>query len=98
MVAADADHRRVRASVSGRVQGVGYRYFVLNRARALGVRGWVRNEDDGSVSIVADGPAQEVCSLLEFITRGPRSARVDRVATEEVEISESLPEFEVRYL
>ena len=70
----------VRAVVRGRVQGVGFREFVLNRARFLAVSGYVRNLPDGrSLEVVAEGSRPELEQLLEYLREGPRLARVDAV-------------------
>lgn len=73
------DDVRLHAVVRGFVQGVGFRYFVLERVHGTGLRGWVRNRRDGSVECVAEGPRQLVERLLDELRRGPRSARVDDV-------------------
>jgi acylphosphatase len=88
---------RIQLRVTGRVQGVGFRYFVQSRARSFGLRGWVRNEDDGSVLLLAEGETQLLDLLTEAVSRGPRGARVDAVRSEPVIDSEALTEFEVRY-
>jgi acylphosphatase len=73
----------MRAIVRGRVQGVGFRYFVLRRAEALGLRGWVRNLPDGrQVEIEAEGAEEAVESLLAAVRQGPLGARVDEVVVE----------------
>lgn len=72
----------MNAFVSGNVQGVGYRYFVLHRAKALGLRGFVRNHEDGSVEIVAQGPRERLEMLLEELRKGPSAGRVDRARAE----------------
>ena len=70
----------LRAVVRGRVQGVGFREFVLNRARSLAVSGYVRNLPDGrSLEVVAEGSRSELEQLLEYLREGPRLARVDAV-------------------
>ena len=71
--------RRVRLLVHGRVQGVGFRYFVRERARALGVRGWVRNVAGGSVELAAAGSDDAVVALEQVVRQGPPGARVDRL-------------------
>lgn len=71
---------RLEAVVRGRVQGVGYRYFVLDEAERLGLRGWVANELDGSVRCVAEGPRPALERLLAQLRAGPPMARVDSVA------------------
>jgi acylphosphatase len=74
------DLARLEATVHGRVQGVGYRYFVVDQASALGLTGWVANEFDGSVRCVAEGPRSDLEQLLEILKEGPISAVVDYVA------------------
>ena len=85
-----------RLVVYGGVQGVGFRYFVRQRARSLGLRGYVLNRPDGSVELEADGPADAVEELIRTVRNGPPAARVERVVFVEPE-GEELPEpFEIR--
>jgi len=65
--------------VQGRVQGVGFRWFVHREASELELRGWVRNTEDGDVEIVATGEHADLEELRASIRRGPRGSRVDRV-------------------
>jgi acylphosphatase len=67
---------RLEAVVTGRVQGVGFRMFVLDEARELGLDGSVANLDDGSVSCIAEGPRASLEHLLGRLETGPRGARV----------------------
>ena len=67
---------RLHAFVEGDVQGVGYRYFVIDNARSLGLTGWVRNRFDGSVEVLAEGPRAYLEILIDALQQGPRSARV----------------------
>jgi len=73
---------RVVARVSGRVQGVGFRFFVQSRAVALRLTGSVRNQPDGSVRVDAEGPRDDLQSLLDQLREGPPAARVERVDVE----------------
>ena len=70
---------RIHLMVRGRVQGVGFRAFVLYRARALGIAGWVRNCADGSVELEAEGEPEVLERLVEAVARGPVGARVAAV-------------------
>jgi acylphosphatase len=73
---------RLHAVVHGDVQGVGFRYFVQRKAQQLGLRGWVRNNDDGTVELVAEGGREQLEQLKRALQEGPRMARVDRVETQ----------------
>jgi len=74
-----ADRFRLDATVVGRVQGVGFRWFASEAARRLGLSGWVANEADGSVRCVAEGSRPVLEELLRELATGPRSAHVERV-------------------
>jgi acylphosphatase len=82
---------RATIRVSGLVQGVFYRATTQQTARSLALRGWVRNELDGSVSAVAEGPRSRVEELVSFCRKGPPGARVDDL---EVDMSPATGEFE----
>lgn len=71
--------------VDGRVQGVGFRYFVQAQANQLGLTGWVRNLDDGRVEILAEGEKSEVLNLLDQVRSGPRGSLVSDVKFEWME-------------
>ena len=89
---------RIRLRIVGRVQGVGYRHFMRSRARSLELRGWVRNEDDGSVVVEAEGLQASLDALVRSAATGPRGARVDPVRPEPFAGSrELMGPFEVRY-
>jgi acylphosphatase len=75
--------RQVR--ITGRVQGVGYRYWVEQKATARGLEGWVRNRRDGSVEALFAGPAGVVSDTIALCRRGPSSARVEAVTEEPVD-------------
>ena len=69
-------------AISGRVQGVGYRYFVERQAQSRDLEGWVRNRRDGSVEAVFAGPTDAVTAVIAACRRGPSSARVDALQDE----------------
>ena len=78
-----------QVTITGRVQGVGFRYWVEQHARAQGLGGWVRNRKDGSVEALFAGPEQVVADTVAVCRRGPSSARVDAV-TEQPADSDAL--------
>jgi acylphosphatase len=87
---------RLRLKIHGRVQGVFYRQSTLTQARTLGLFGWVANEEDGSVSIDAQGPKERLESLLIWCWKGPPNARVDHIDASWIEeLDESYTRFEV---
>jgi len=76
-------------SVEGRVQGVGFRWFVHRQAAELGLRGWVHNTADGRVELVAAGDEAQLASLRAALQQGSRGSRVDRIREHEMEESEA---------
>jgi len=70
----------VHIEVVGKVQGVGFRWFVREAARRAGLAGWVRNHADGRVEIAASGPEPAIGDLLSAARRGPPGARVDHIS------------------
>jgi acylphosphatase len=75
--------------VKGRVQGVGFRWFVHQEAGALSLHGWVRNTEDGHVEVVASGSAEDLGLLREALYKGSRGSRVDAVIENEMDESEA---------
>ncbi|MGH9569903.1 MAG: acylphosphatase [Candidatus Angelobacter sp.] len=84
-----------RYIVRGRVQGVGFRWFVDSEARQLGIAGWVRNNIDGSVEVLAMGNEQQLANLRDRLQRGPRAARVDEVEVFPAEAIQGLDTFRI---
>ena len=73
---------RLHGLIHGEVQGVGFRYFLMREAQRLGLGGWVRNRDDGTVEFVAEGSRPDLERLKQAAEKGPRMARVDTVNAE----------------
>jgi acylphosphatase len=88
--------KAVEARVSGRVQGVSFRWYTQEQAHSLGVAGWVRNEPDGSVLLHAEGEPTAVDALVAWCHDGPALARVTGVAVREARPSGATG-FDVRY-
>ena len=84
--------------IRGRVQGVGFRWFVHREAAELGLRGWVRNTDDGAVEVVASGDPEDLADLRTELKKGSRGSRVDKVIEHELDESEAtdLKDFEIQ--
>jgi acylphosphatase len=98
MASAD-DQSRAQARrflVRGRVQGVGFRWFVEREAHILQIAGWVRNNHDGSVEVLAMGTREQLAGLRERLQEGPRAARVDDVEESEADVVAGVSSFQVR--
>ncbi|ARA93036.1 MAG: Acylphosphatase domain-containing protein [Bacteroidetes bacterium] len=89
--------KHVHLRVHGRVQGVGFRAYTARQARALGLTGWVRNEPDGTVQVVAEGDPSVLAAFVEAVRSGPGTARVDRVEESWSEGRGGYDGFQVRY-
>ena len=88
--------RQLRAIVSGRVQGVGFRYFVMRAAQKLELSGWVRNQASGEVEIVAQGPMPVLQQLLGQVRKGPPTAYVVNVTIQYCDPLPQLHGFELK--
>ena len=86
--------RRVR--VRGVVQGVGFRWFVMREARRRDLRGWVANEHDGTVRVVAEGPPEAIAALRSALEVGPAGALVERVSAVEMPATGRFDDFALR--
>jgi acylphosphatase len=101
--ASDGDTRKVSRRVAkhyivrGRVQGVGFRSFVEYSARPIGVTGWVRNLDDGSVEVYAAGTPDQLSQFEDVLWRGPRMSDVRALNAREEVVDSSVHGFFIRY-
>ena len=86
----------VHVRVTGKVQGVGYRLSTVRRAHMIGVRGWVRNNDDGSVEALVQGTPDQVDAMLEWLRQGPPAARVTDLTSEVQYVDKRFDRFEQR--
>ena len=84
-----------RFIVRGRVQGVGFRWFVEREAHILGIAGWVRNNSDGSVEVLGQGTREQLLGLRSRLRQGPRAARVDDVEEFEASAVRGLTTFRI---
>ena len=85
-----------RFVVSGRVQGVGYRYFALEAARREGLHGYVTNQDDGTVEAIAEGEAEAVDRFERALRRGPSHSRVENVIVDDIAPGGASTGFEIK--
>ncbi len=90
--------KRLEATVYGRVQGVGFRAFTRQKARAQeALTGWVKNQPDGTVKLVAEGPMNSLENLLQAVQQGPLRARVENLDLDWLEPTGSYREFSIKY-
>jgi acylphosphatase len=89
--------RAVRCVAHGRVQGVGFRFFVRQEAAALGVSGWVRNCADGTVEFHVEGPEGLLKDLVAAVRKGPTFGRVDELSEDWTEPSGRYTSFEIAF-
>jgi acylphosphatase len=90
-----SDNQARRFLVRGRVQGVGFRWFVEREAHILGVAGWVRNNSNGTVEVLAMGTRDQLIGLRSRLQEGPRAARVDDVEESEAQPIKGLSSFRI---
>ena len=93
----EGDLSCLHAVVHGRVQGVGFRFFVLDSVANLRLTGWVRNRRDGAVEVLAEGSRVDLEILLACLREGPRVSRVERVETDWPEPTGRFTRFEIGY-
>jgi acylphosphatase len=95
MTATEKAIKARRFIVRGRVQGVGFRWFVEREAHMLGIAGWVRNNHDGSVEVLAQGTRDQLSGLHSRLREGPRASRVDAVEVSEEGPVKNLSSFRI---
>ncbi len=88
--------RQLSVRVIGNVQHVGFRYFVRTAAKRLGIKGWVRNENDGCVTVLAEGPSERLRILLRSLNVGPSLARVENLEINWSEPSGQYSDFQIK--
>ncbi|MCX8159318.1 MAG: acylphosphatase [Candidatus Saccharicenans sp.] len=88
---------RFHAFLSGRVQGVAFRFFAQHEANQLGITGWVRNLYDGRVEVVAEGEREKLELFLAELKRGPRMARVEKVDLTWEEFKDEFVDFSIKF-
>lgn len=91
-------NKRLEAVVFGYVQGVSFRYYTRREAVRLHLTGWVANQFDGTVKVVAEGPQDALQNLASFLLEGSPAARVDHVKADWLEATNKYSNFTVRYL
>ncbi len=84
-------------NITGRVQGVGYRYFAAQKANEMGITGWVKNAVDGSVIIVAQGIEEEIETYIDYLYIGPTRSRVDQISKVKFNTLSDFNNFSVKY-
>lgn len=90
--------KQIKLQVSGRVQGVGFRFCTYQQAKKLGLVGYVKNLDNGDVEIIAQGDTTQIAKLIQwFNCGGPRSARIGNITIDELISLNDLTSFNVRY-
>jgi acylphosphatase len=79
--------------ITGKVQGVGFRYFAHQKANEIGITGWVKNSRDGGVSIIAQGEETNLITFLDYLKSGPARARVDKISKNTIQFSTNFKSF-----
>lgn len=83
--------------VTGRVQGVGFRYFTLKKAREHSIAGWVKNTGDGGVLIVARGETKHIETFIDYLKIGPTLSRVENISIAKIDIQQEFDNFDIKY-
>ena len=90
-------YKAFSAVVSGRVQGVGFRYSAQRFAQRMGIKGWVRNDIDGTVTVHCEGPEEKVMKYVAWLRKGPAGAIVRDFRVREVEYQGIYPAFTIEF-
>ncbi|MBU1017668.1 acylphosphatase [Patescibacteria group bacterium] len=88
---------RVHLTISGKVQGVFFRTHTQEKAEEFDVKGWVANEADGTVTVVAEGPENKIRDLVDWCHGGPSTAQVNKVEVDQLPYTEEFDDFHIRY-
>ena len=94
----DTQQMRLHATISGRVQGVGFRHFTATGAQRLGLTGWVRNRFNGTVETIAEGEKEALDAFLRHIQKGPGPSNVDEVKVDWQSATGEFDNFQVRWI
>lgn len=86
-----------KIEISGRVQGVGFRYFTQKKAKQIGLLGWVKNTYSGTVEVMVQGSETEIQTFLDFLQIGPSLSRVDKISKYKMEVLNDFDSFKVKY-
>jgi len=89
--------KQVEFIVTGRVQGVGFRYYIYKKASEMGITGWVKNTVDGNVQVVAQGDESVLNTFIDYLYIGPPLARVDKISKVETKLLSVFHNFSVKY-
>ena len=89
--------KRIEATVYGRVQGVSFRYYTQKEAIRLNLTGWVANDSDGSVRVVAEGPEEVLKKMIDYVHMGSPAATVDKVSISWATATNEFNKFSVRW-
>ncbi|NOR76575.1 MAG: acylphosphatase [Draconibacterium sp.] len=82
--------------ITGKVQGVGFRYFAHKKAIEIGISGWVKNGRDGGVTIIAQGDAMDLNTFIDYLQIGPTRARVDNISKFNTQFSTKIEDFVIK--
>ena len=88
---------RVRLTISGKVQGVFFRVHAQEKANGFGITGWVANEADGTVVVVAEGSENKINDFIDWCHGGPSTSQVEKVKVEQLPYIEEFDDFSIRY-